>query len=438
MTIRHLDNPVFKSVKADGSPNSLGTIGVYEAGTSFVTTVTIWDTQTKDSILTNPVTLNSAGEKEIWFDDTVDIQIKDSDGNVLDQILNVSSSPTATATGNYNLVQNGSFEIDTDGDSAPDNWTLAPDTGGTIAIDSTSGGQTHGANGLKFTGTGSGGGTATSTKFDVLAGKALVTEFSYKSSAATTTNSVVIKWYKFDDSASSTPSTTVHSLAAGNPSSFTSYYYRDAIPSDATKAEIVITGVASGGTDKTGPTWFDNISVTQSLDVDPHVYSSEGVKGQDGMLETASAQASTSGTEIDFTSIPAWAKQITITFDGVSTNAAGNYYIAIGDSGGFELSGYISAAGSSSSAVVSSTGGFFILTRAIAAASSTINGSAILTLVDSSTNTWAIQSCVYESAVELHYSAGTKSLSGTLDRIRVTTVGPDTFDAGKINIVYSG
>jgi hypothetical protein len=34
-------------------------------------------------------------------------------------------------------------------------------------------------------------------------------------------------------------------------------------------------------------------------------------------------------------------------------------------------------------------------------------------------------------------SSGTKSLSATLDRIRITTVnGTDTFDAGSINILY--
>jgi hypothetical protein len=34
-------------------------------------------------------------------------------------------------------------------------------------------------------------------------------------------------------------------------------------------------------------------------------------------------------------------------------------------------------------------------------------------------------------------TTGSKSLSGTLDRIRITTVnGTDTFDAGSINILY--
>ena len=38
-----------------------------------------------------------------------------------------------------------------------------------------------------------------------------------------------------------------------------------------------------------------------------------------------------------------------------------------------------------------------------------------------------------------YYVAGSKTLSGTLDRVRITTVGgTDTFDAGTINILYEG
>ena len=35
--------------------------------------------------------------------------------------------------------------------------------------------------------------------------------------------------------------------------------------------------------------------------------------------------------------------------------------------------------------------------------------------------------------------AGTVDISGTLDRVRITTVnGTDTFDAGSVNIMYEG
>jgi hypothetical protein len=50
---------------------------------------------------------------------------------------------------------------------------------------------------------------------------------------------------------------------------------------------------------------------------------------------------------------------------------------------------------------------------------------------------WTI-GCVYRSAYSLS-GGGNKTLSATLDRVRITTVnGTDTFDAGSINISYEG
>jgi hypothetical protein len=46
---------------------------------------------------------------------------------------------------------------------------------------------------------------------------------------------------------------------------------------------------------------------------------------------------------------------------------------------------------------------------------------------------------VFTDVLATWYGGGTIGLSGTLDRIRITTVnGTDTFDAGSINILYEG
>jgi hypothetical protein len=45
---------------------------------------------------------------------------------------------------------------------------------------------------------------------------------------------------------------------------------------------------------------------------------------------------STSGTSIDFTSLPAWIKRITVMLVGVSTNGTSDYSRQIGTSGGIE------------------------------------------------------------------------------------------------------
>jgi len=101
------------------------------------------------------------------------------------------------------------------------------------------------------------------------------------------------------------------------------------------------------------------------------------------------AVASTSGTEIDFNSIPSGVKSIDITFSGVSTSGTSNVIVQIGDSGGIENTGYLSAVGVIVGASVGTvTTGFAI--AGTPAASSVMHGVARLVLVDSSTNTWAV------------------------------------------------
>jgi hypothetical protein len=154
-------------------------------------------------------------------------------------------------------------------------------------------------------------------------------------------------------------------------------------------------------------------------------------------LNSGTVVASTSGTSIDFTSIPSGTKRITVMFDGVSTNGTSDLLIQIGDSGGVETSGYATQSHYASTGVTltTSTAGFFIYG---AAQTFTYHGQMIISLVDSSTNTWVETAHVENYAGGWGaWSAGKKSLSGTLDRVRITTVGgSNTFDAGNINILY--
>lgn len=165
-----------------------------------------------------------------------------------------------------------------------------------------------------------------------------------------------------------------------------------------------------------------------------------------GILDLVSAtgisigtpQASTSGTSIDFTSIPAGTKQITISLVGVSTTGTSELLIQLGDSGGIEAIGYLAASSSmiTGIAVTQYSTGFGIRNQD---AAGIWHGSLTLTLVDSSTFTWVGKGNFCRTdTTQLNDCAGSKSLSAELDRIRITTVGgSDTFDAGKINIAYS-
>lgn len=156
-----------------------------------------------------------------------------------------------------------------------------------------------------------------------------------------------------------------------------------------------------------------------------------------GGFTLVSSVASTSGNSINFTGIPATAKVIILMLQGVSTNGTGQPLIRIGDSGGLETTGYASYscrfAGASLSGGGNNTTGFVI--GGSFAAINTLDGAVQISLLDSSTNTWAAQGSLSESTDDNGYPVmGTKSLSGTLDRISVIT--PNTFDAGKISIMY--
>ena len=151
-------------------------------------------------------------------------------------------------------------------------------------------------------------------------------------------------------------------------------------------------------------------------------------------LTLGTAQASTSGTSIDFTGIPSWVKRVTVMFDGISTNGSSNLLIQLGDSGGVETSGYVSGSTQSNSATVqTSTAGFVLTSGSIAG--STYIGNILLGYFGN--NLWICNGVLWNTGSAGHTNGGNKTLSDTLDRIRITTVnGTDTFDAGSINILY--
>lgn len=158
--------------------------------------------------------------------------------------------------------------------------------------------------------------------------------------------------------------------------------------------------------------------------------------GTVGLINAATAQNSTSGTSIDFTGIPVGVKRITVMFNGVSTNGTSVVQIQVG-AGSVTTSGYVG----SGSTIGASTAGSTAYTTGFGqgngnSASDTVSGHIVLTLVGS--NIWACSGTLaLTNTAGLKFTGGTITLSGTLDRVRVTTVnGTDTFDAGSINILY--
>jgi hypothetical protein len=145
---------------------------------------------------------------------------------------------------------------------------------------------------------------------------------------------------------------------------------------------------------------------------------------------------SASSTAVDFTDIPSWVKRVTVMYSGLSSNGTSDFMVQIGDSGGIEDTGYVSTVIS----VAGTTSGTAFTTgfgTNNSAASSAYSGQVIISLVNAATNTWAYTSTVTAGSTTLNVGGGAKSLSATLDRLRITTVGgANTFDAGSINILY--
>jgi hypothetical protein len=156
----------------------------------------------------------------------------------------------------------------------------------------------------------------------------------------------------------------------------------------------------------------------------------------DNKLARGTALDTTSGTSFDFTSIPSNVKRITFMLDGVSTNGTSPIIIQLGDSGGIEITDYYGSASEIRGTPTSTsfTTGFGLVESP--AAGDFYYG--IVTIANVSGNLW-VYSFTGSSivAAQTYLGGGSKTLSATLDRIRLTTSGgANTFDAGKINIMY--
>ena len=158
-------------------------------------------------------------------------------------------------------------------------------------------------------------------------------------------------------------------------------------------------------------------------------------------LTLGTSQATTSGTLIDFTGIPSWAKRITVMFNGVSTSGTNGIIVQLGTSGGVITSGYSGYStnfGSSNNAIVAVTTGLPLNGNSVAAN----NYYATCTVYNYGANQWLSNAVCPGGATVSNGSSiagGSITLSGTLTTVRITTVnGTDTFDAGSVNIIYEG
>lgn len=156
-------------------------------------------------------------------------------------------------------------------------------------------------------------------------------------------------------------------------------------------------------------------------------------------LIQGTAQNTTSGTSFDFTGIPAGVKRITVMLNAVSTNGTSTLQVQMG-AGSIETTGYQSSVlGGVPGNVIA---GVSIVSGMICAGTITAAGTnvAVLVLTNVSGNIWIMTGTNVQYTTGAGFLlSGLKTLAGTLDRVRLTTVnGTDLFDAGSVNILYEG
>ena len=188
------------------------------------------------------------------------------------------------------------------------------------------------------------------------------------------------------------------------------------------------TGISvTNGTGASGDPTITNTGVTA-------VNGSSGDVTINGL--TSGTAVSASSTNVDFTGIPSWVKRITIMLSGVSTNGTSALLAQVGTSAGIVATGYLGAADlwANSPAPTLVTQGLGIGNQNAAA----YVHHAICKFTNITSNTWVGEAIgTLSSSGIIVLGTTTIALSGTLDRVRITTVGGvNTFDAGTINILY--
>jgi len=148
--------------------------------------------------------------------------------------------------------------------------------------------------------------------------------------------------------------------------------------------------------------------------------------------------ASTSGTSIDFTSIPSWVKRVTVMLAGVTTPAGAVATIRIGSGGTPVSSGYVGAnsgTANTGTAVIALSTGFTLNDTGTAASICAISG--LITLDRITGNTWTASSVMGVNSTTFTTLGGYVALGAALNVVRLTTTaGSDSFTAGTVNILY--
>ena len=150
--------------------------------------------------------------------------------------------------------------------------------------------------------------------------------------------------------------------------------------------------------------------------------------------------ASTSGTAITYTGIPAGVKRVTIIGQDVSTNGANEIRTQLGTASGLVTSSYdsiIVGLPNSSSCATNSQTNALAITQGIGSGEHR-NFHQTICLLDASLDVWVatVVGSRRQGENECFSGGGWVDLSGDLTQLKIFMDGSDTFDNGRINIFF--
>lgn len=156
-------------------------------------------------------------------------------------------------------------------------------------------------------------------------------------------------------------------------------------------------------------------------------------------MTLTATQPSVAGFNVDFNSVPSWAKKVTVLFDLVSTNGSNLVMVQLGTAAAFLTSGYVGSAGYLNS------GGVVGASNLTAGASVQLTSAAVtrtgqIVFEHANSNVWVFSGQVANSVSgDIAYVSGRCSLSDVLTRVRILTAGGvDAFDGGALTCLYEG
>lgn len=150
-------------------------------------------------------------------------------------------------------------------------------------------------------------------------------------------------------------------------------------------------------------------------------------------MQLFAAQNAT-GTAIDFTGIPSWAKKITVILRGCSVSGSSNKIVQLGTGSTPQTTAYSDAGSNHVGTTYTHTSG---IGDGISSASTLVTGS--ITFTNLVGNGWIGCTALAANTGGFMLGCGAVTLSGPLDILRLTTVnGTDTFDAGSVSILVEG